>query len=158
MRTRMVLLALTLGLALPPAALAADGDEVDVSDLPAAVRKAADKALPKAEWSRAFKLAKSKHPIYQLQGKDARGRRVELESTADGRVIEYETRIAMDDVPPVVASALKARMPRFKPDVIEEITKNGKVVSYGFEGEDAEGKEVEVYLSADGKTVLNEES
>ena len=36
------------------------------------------------------------------------------------------------------------------------ITKNGQIVSYGFEGKAKDGKKAEIYIAADGSRVLTE--
>ena len=65
--------------------------------------------------------------------------------------------IPLSEVPSAVIEALKAKLPHFQPTQVEAIYQADKVqpISYGFEGKDAAGKKIEVYLSADGKTWLN---
>ena len=68
-----------------------------VAALPPAVRDALDRAaqvyaapLSGAQWATVYRLRKTDHPIYQLQGTNGRGNKVELEVTSAGRVIEVE--------------------------------------------------------------------
>jgi len=98
------------------------------------------------------------HPLYQVRGTNGRGHKIELEVTSAGRIIEVEEHgIPLDEVPSAVTEALEARMPSFKPTQVEAIyqVEKEQPVTYGFEGQDADGRKVEVYISADGKTFLN---
>jgi hypothetical protein len=135
----------------------------DVSELPPEVCEAIDRAaqmypqpLNGAKWSEAHTIG-SEHPVYQVRGTNARGNRVEMEITSAGRVIEVEEHgIPMSEVPTAVVEALKAKRPEFQPARAEAIYQGGNAqpVAYGFEAE-VNGKKVEVYVSADGKTFLN---
>jgi hypothetical protein len=146
-----------LGLLMVPARSDEERQKVDLGSLPAAVREAADKAVPGAKWEKAFKETEKGKVIYEIKGDDAKGRDVEVEITADGKVLEVETEIAMSEVPEVVINALKAKLPKFKPEEVESVAKEDKVVGYEFKGDDEKGKDIEVYVSADGKTVKVEE-
>jgi hypothetical protein len=143
----------------------ADPKPVAVVALPTEVRDALERAsqvyaepLKGAKWSEAVMLTGSNHPIYQVRGTNDRGHAIEAEVTRAGRVIEVEERgIPLDEVPVAVREALNSRVPQFQPKQVEAIYQAGNAspVCYGFEGTDATGKEVEVYISADGKSVLN---
>jgi hypothetical protein len=140
-------------------------DQTEIAALPAAVREALDRAatvytepLNGARWSKAYCLDGSNHPIYQVQGTNKDGRKIEIEITRAGRIIEVEEHgIPMKRVPSAVRDALRAKMPTFEPSVIEAIYQSDRnvPVSYGFEGHDENGEKIEVYLSADGKQFLN---
>ena len=65
--------------ALP--AFGGDDDAISISEVPENVRKAAEKELPHASWTKAFSMNKKGHAIYQLSGKDERGQAVEAEIT-----------------------------------------------------------------------------
>lgn len=139
--------------------------EADVAALPPEVRAALDRAarvyaqpLGGARWSKAYLLGGSSHPLYQVQGTNERGNKVELEVTGAGRVIEVEEHgIPLSEVPSAVLDALKSQRPQFEATQVEAIyqTEKAQPVCYGFEGQDAAGKTIEVYISADGKTFLN---
>jgi hypothetical protein len=142
-----------------------NSDQSVTAALPQEVRDALDRAarsypLPMggARWERVFQMFGTDHPIFQLQGSNNRGNRIEIEITRAGRIVEVEEHgIALIEVPAAVTEALTAKLPQFKPDKVEAIYQNGKTepACYGFEGRDNGGKRVEIYLSADGKTVLN---
>ena len=101
-------------------------------------------------------MNKNGHAIYQLMGKDERGHAIEAEITRAGRVIEIETTIPFSEVPRAVAQKLKLEMPSWEPKEAETITKNGRIVSDGFEGKAKDGKKAEIYIAADGSRVLAE--
>jgi len=142
-----------------------DQKPVAVATLPKEVRDALERTgqvytepLKGAMWSEASVLTGSEHPIYQVRGINDRGRAIEAEVTRAGRVIEVEERgIPLEEVPSVVRETLNSRIAQFKPKQIEAIYQAGNAnpVCYGFEGTGAGGKEVEIYISADGKSVLN---
>lgn len=137
----------------------------DISALPQEVRNGLDRAarvyaqpLNGARWSEVFVLKASEHPIYQVRGTNGRGHTIEIELTGAGRVIEVEEHgLALDEVPGVVRDALNGRIPAFKAKRVEAIyqAENPKPFCYGFEGTDSSGHEVELYITADGKTFLN---
>ena len=125
------------------------GDDIAMSKVPAEVKKAADKAVPGGKWESA-----SSETIYELEGKDAKGRAVVVEVTDEGEVEDVSTELAIKDVPEVVVSALKAKMPRFKIETVYESKQDGKVSGYSFEGKRPKDKEeIGVFVSPDGKTI-----
>ena len=140
-------------------------EEPSIAALPPEVRAALDRAalvygqpLGGARWSGVSRLEGTGHPLYQVRGTNGRGHKIELEVTSAGRIIEVEEHgIPLDEVPSAVTEALEARMPSFKPTQVEAIyqVEKEQPVTYGFEGQDADGRKVEVYISADGKTFLN---
>jgi len=139
--------------------------EPGLDTLPREVREALDWAarvyaqpLNGARWSEASRLGGTDHSLYQVRGRNGRGNKVEIEVTSAGRVIEVEEHgIPLSEVPGAVIEALKTRMPHLKPARVEAIyqARNARPVSYGFEGNGAAGRTIEVYISADGKTFLN---
>jgi hypothetical protein len=137
---------------------------INFADLPNEIFVALDRAaktyeqpLKGAKWSKAHRLDAA-HGLYQVRGTNGRGNTIEAEITGAGRIIEIEEHgIPIDEVPAVVVQTLKARLPDFKPDQIEAIyqMEQSQPVCFGFEGKDAAGRKVEIYISADGKKVLN---
>ena len=150
--------------ASPTAESSLRAQETDISTLPAAVCDALDRAmrvyeqpLKGVQWGKAHRLG-AEHSLFQVRGTNRRGNTVETEITAAGRTIEVEEHgIPIDEVPAVVIERLNTRMPRFQPKQIEAIyqIELPKPVAYGFEGEDAGGKKIEIYISTDGKNILN---
>jgi hypothetical protein len=162
----VVLLALVLaGLGQSGVGQRTRAEGLDKTALPKEISAALDRAarmysqpLNGARWSDVHTLSGTDHPLYQLQGTNGRGNKIEIEVTSAGRIIEVEEHgIPLDEVPGVVFQALRAKAPQFKLDRAEAIYQNGgaQPVCYGFEGTTADGKKREIYISADGKTFLN---
>src|SRR5207302_9788608 len=68
------------------AAGAADKEDgmIKLADVPANVKKGADKAVPKAKWKEAFKHEEKGKIIYELDGTIGKDNHVTVELTADG--------------------------------------------------------------------------
>lgn len=92
--------------------------------------------------------------FYELEGKDARGREVTIEVSAEGKITEVHTEISLKEVPKVVTAAVAVRMPKFKPRVVFEVRQDGEISSYALAGVRPRDKtEVVVVVSADGQQV-----
>lgn len=133
----------------------ATAEDIDLKKVPAVVRKAADKAVPKAKWESASKETEDKKEYwYELEGKDAKGRYVHVTVLSDGTVDEVSTEIEFKDAPKVVKDALKAKFPKFKTESSYEIRKDDKIERYDFEGARGNKKEdITISVSPDGKSV-----
>src|SRR5262249_44232300 len=104
------------------------------------------------KWAEATRETDEGVTTYYVVGKNARGREVEVSVTPEGQLIEVATEVTMAEVPKAVLSGLKTKLPKFKAEYAAEVRRDGKVVEYSFEG--TQGKEeIEVTVSADGKTV-----
>ncbi len=130
-------------------------EDIDLKKVPAVVRKAADKAVPKAKWESATKETEDKKEFwYELEGKDAKGRYVHVTVSTDGTVDEVSTEIEFKDAAKVVKDALKAKFPKFKVDTSYEIRKDEKIERFDFEGKRPKDKEeITISVSPDGKSV-----
>ena len=198
----------------------ADGERVELKDLPAAVRQAADKTVPEAKWTEATKDTEDGDTTYELSGADSKGREMNVTLKADGQVEVVETVLSVTDlpklvvdvlktlpqvkwtdatekvedgqtvyevsgtdlkdresnatvtidgqwtirteldlpeIPGVVSDALKAKIPAFRPESVMSVTENGRLVAYAFLGTGPDDEEMEVSVSADGKTVKVED-
>ncbi|MGX2039167.1 PepSY domain-containing protein [Methylocaldum sp. MU1018] len=131
---------------------------VSLDQLPPAVRTTADKAVPGVKWEKAETETERGQAIYELKGFDSSNRKVEVEVTPEGTLIEAETEVPLEEVPIVVREALKARQPNFKPEEIESVTKGVGPSGYEFEGRDEGNKKIEIFVSADGSQVTVQEA
>jgi hypothetical protein len=143
---------LLAGLTARPAFSSEDGP-IDMAKVPAAVKKAAEKAVPGGKLTKAATETEDGKTIYELSGTDAKGHEVDVSLTAEAVVIEVETVIPMSEVPKVVSDALKAKAKEITISKAETVTKEGKITAYEFAGKNAAGKSVEVSVTPDGKTV-----
>lgn len=134
--------------------LATTDDEIDLDKVPAKVKEAASKALPKAHWTGASKSVDDGKVTYQLDGEDAAKRYVGVELTADAKVNELQFEIAYAKVPQLVTAALKKKFPRFQVAKSYEARQDNKVIRYDFDGKRPRDKdEISVSVSADGKKI-----
>ena len=127
--------------------------KIDLAKVPAAVRRAADMAAPGVTWHHASQETKT---IYELTGKNAHGREVEVEVTPEGEVIEVETAIPLHEVPKAALDAFKAKYPHLKATGAESVWERGRIVAYDILTR-KDHKSVEYRVSPDGKTVKLEE-
>jgi hypothetical protein len=132
---------------------AATETPVALSRVPATVVDAARKAAPGVKLSKALKTVEDGKVYYDLIGIDARGREVDVELTARAQVLGVGTEIPMNEVPPAILTALRAKTKGMKFTDAETVTLGGRLISYRFEGETAGGDDVEVTVSPDGRSV-----
>jgi hypothetical protein len=88
-----------LGFLIVPARSDEEHQKVDLGSLPAAAKEAADKAVPGAKWEKASKETEKGKTVYEIKGDDAQGRDVEVEVTADGKVLQVETGVTRLPLP-----------------------------------------------------------
>jgi hypothetical protein len=91
---------------------------------------------------------------YEISGFYQTERKVILAANASGEITESEMEVAVSDVPKTVMSALKAKMPKFRAITVYEVTEDGSVTGYQFEGKRPKDKRsIDVFVSADGKEI-----
>ncbi len=123
---------------IPPAAVlslvfaahAATGEEkIAVDKLPKPVLDAAKAKFPEATIVGAEKESEDGKVVYEV-GLTDKGQKVEMELTADGKIIVIEKTIDAKDVPAKVDEALKARHPKARIKKVEALIKEDKVTAY----------------------------
>ena len=113
----------------------ADDDEtIDLSKVPAVVKKAAERAAPGVKWTRATRETENGQTIYELSGTDAEKIEIEVEVTAAGKVIEVETEVQLSEIPKAVIAAARAKYPTFTPTEGEKVVRDGKLYAHDLEG------------------------
>jgi hypothetical protein len=134
-------------------AITSRGDEqpVELKDLPAVVRQAADKAVGGAKWTEAIREAEEGGATYRLKGSDAKGGKVEVTLSAEGKVKAVETLSGPGDLaglPGEVRKAADAAAPGAKwAEVV--VRAEEQQTNYRLKGSDAKGRGVEVTLVAE---------
>jgi hypothetical protein len=136
-----------------PSTAGADEAPVPLSRVPAAVVQAARQAAPGVRLSKALKTVEEGTTYYDLIGQDDRGREVDVELTARGQVLGVGTEIPWNEVPRAVVAALRAKGRGIKFTDAEAVTLNGRLIAYRFEGETAQGDDVEATVTPDGRSV-----
>lgn len=142
-----VLIASALALATP--ALAQEETKVELSAVPAAAMEAAQKAAPGVTFETANIDNDEGTETYELTGKLASGKQVEVDVLADGTIEEVEEEIDAAAVPAEVQATLDKELAGFASTMIEKSTRPNGVVVYEFEGQH-DGKEIDAEINADG--------
>ncbi len=115
-------LAALLGLAMLAGTSQADEEKIPVEKLPAAVTKAVKKKFPKARIHAASKEVEDGATTYEVELK-VEGHSVDLALNAEGKILEIEKEIPIDELPKAAKKRLAARYPGAKIEKVEEITK-----------------------------------
>jgi hypothetical protein len=91
---------------------------------------------------------------FEVGGVYSKDKQVIIEVTAEGEIGEMEKEIPLADVPKLVTAALKAKMPRFQAATVFELSEEGAVAGYIFEGRRPRDKTaIDVFVSTDGKEI-----
>jgi len=136
----------------------ADEVKVELKDVPKAVLDAVKDKFPKGELKEATKETEAGKTTYEIGLKD-RGLKVDVAVTADGKIKEIETEVAVKDLPEAVSSAIAAKYTKAtikKAETIVEI--DGAKESKNFEVvvvTEAK-KSIEVKVSPEGKILKGE--
>jgi hypothetical protein len=128
-----------------------DDQPVEIKDLPAMVRQAADEAVAGAKWTEAIREAEEGGATYRVKGTDAKGGKVEVTLSAEGKVKAVETAAGLGDwtgLPGEVRKAADAAAPGAKWTVVV-VRAEEQQTSYRFKGTDAKGRGVEATLVAE---------
>ena len=127
----------------------------DATTCPAAVKTAIDKAFPKATISRC--KAEKEHGRDQFEVKAARadGKAIEVDVTPDGKILQVEEKIALDQVPAAVKKAFDARYPKAKLAGAEKQTPASGAPTYELAFATDAGRK-EATFTEDGKFVEEE--
>lgn len=125
---------------------------LSVTDLPSKLVEVL-KTLPQVKWTEATEKVENGKTTYEVSGSDLKDRESVAFFDADGQATIH-TDQESSEVPAVVSAALKAKLPAFQTERVRSVTVNGQLVAYLFvRSEDADGDDMEVRVSIDGKTV-----
>ena len=128
----------------------AQADDIKLSEVPAKVREAADKIAPKAAWTDNSESKRDNRPYFVLQGKDAKGRRVGIGITGDGKVREFGAWIGDDDLPPAVKKSVDKFAPKANLDEILRATE-GEITTFLIQGKNADGRRIHLTIDLEGQ-------
>ena len=158
LQTWMLAAVAMVGGTVAPALAGEKREKCEMSNVPANVKAAAERAAPGVAWKKACKETENGQTFYELCGKDAANRRTEAEVSADGMVKEVETEIGETAVPANIREVFRAKHPEFKATGAEQVTRNGQVYAFDFEGK-KNGKYIEyrVHTSDNSIKELTEE-
>jgi Putative beta-lactamase-inhibitor-like, PepSY-like len=140
-------LAALLGLSMLAVAAHADDEEISVEKLPAAVKKAVKKTFPEAKIRGASREVEGGKETYEVELK-VDGRSVDVALNAEGKILEIEKEVPVNELPKAVKKRLAEKYPGAKIEKAEEITRgDGGPVHYEVV------IKAEVVLTAKGKVV-----
>lgn len=92
---------------------------------------------------------------FGLDGTDGDTHEVSAEVTGDGMLLSLEREIARSEVPELIMTAIRGKMPMFHLTSAHEVYERDKLVGYVLEGKRGAKANVEtaVFVSADGKEI-----
>ncbi len=139
-----------------------DGEEkVDLSEVPAKVRKSAEKAAGRVGFTRAFK---DEDGSYRLVGEGSGGGRVEVRATEEGDLLTLRkaVKLAPNKVPAPVVKAFRAEMGKnallkgARPEKVEKVEerdakKDTEASAYEYEVANTEKARHRIRIDEDGK-------
>ncbi len=125
-----------------------DDQRLEVAEVPAAVRQAADKALPGAKWTEAVKETEDDGAVYRLEGTNPRGHEAQVEISAEGKVQSLEISLgheALAELPAGVRSQAEKAVPGATwSEAVIRTEEDEEETTYTLKGTDAKGAAVEV--------------
>lgn len=150
-----------LGLFGMASGASAQEKEIPVADVPKAVTEAAKAKFPHAKVVEAASETEDGKTVYEL-GMTQGDKKMDVTFEANGTLVVVEAVIPEADAPAAVKTAVKAKYPGAKVDLIETVTKGPDLKdvadSYEFHLTTADKKTVEVELDAKGKILKSEEA
>lgn len=133
---------------------AKDEDNVSMNDVPVEVRAAAQAAANGTKLDKVDLDLDDGTASYELSGKGADGKMIEVDVLHDGQIEEVEQEITMEAVPEAVKKLMTKHMPNFKADKVEKSTRQNFEVYYEFDGQNGDGMELDVEIRSDGKRII----
>jgi uncharacterized membrane protein YkoI len=154
-----ILAGAVLGACLSAGAVLGDEERIPLDKVPKAVREAVQARFPGAKLLGAEKEVENGKTQYEIAVKHE-GKKIEATLTHEGKLLEFETRIAVKDMPRAVRRAIESKYRGGKYKAVEAVTKvregNEKLEYYEVQIE-AGKKKVEVLVTADGRIKKEEE-
>lgn len=153
-RTRNGLVASIVLVVLAGVVGRADEEKVALNKVPKAAIEAVKAKFEGAKLVSASTEKADGKVVYEISLKH-KGHNVDVTVTADGKIVSCEKSIDAKELPKAVRQAVKAKYPKAKIKLAEEITE-GEKISYEVLLATADKTEVEVVLDPEGK-ILKEE-
>lgn len=137
---------------------------VPLTEVPKTAWKGVAQKVPTLEAISAYELRQGDNLLdagdadltYEIGGVDEKERQIILEVFADGEISEMERELTSTDVPQAVLAALRGKLPTFETSRVFELSEDGEVVGYLFEGKrpkEKKAQEIDVFVSANGADV-----
>lgn len=135
-------------------------EQVDFDKAPDAVKKAVLAAVPglKVDETEVYKVFSGKSLAdvsYEVEGADAKGRYVWLDSSPDGKIDEFYTEVPFKELPKAVRDAANKQFPKRQSATCYVVHVQGKLARYDVEVVRGGGGEVYVSYDPAGKDIKN---
>lgn len=147
----MLLCGSALALASLPA-LAQEEKPMAMDEAPAAALDAAKQHAGGMEFTNVQVDMDEGVETHEFSGKGQDGKMLEVDVTADGKVLEIEREIAMDEVPGEVSQKPDRYAPGFQPTFVEK-SERPDAVYYELEGQGQNG-ELDIEIREDGRRII----
>lgn len=131
-----------------------DEESITMKDVPAEVKAAAQAAANGTTLDKVDLDLDDGTATYDLSGKGADGKMIEVDVLHDGKIEEVEQEITIDSVPEAVKKMRSKHMPKFKAEKVEKSTRPNFEVYYEFDGQGEDGKELDIEIRSDGKRII----
>jgi hypothetical protein len=163
MLNRATLLTFSLAALIAPALAAADAAKTPkttkatktAATCPAPVSDAVQKAYPSSKVTACKQETEHGKVQYEVKLETKEAKKLELDITPEGSVIQTEESVAVAAVPKAVTSAFDAKYPKMKPTQAAKQTKADGTIAYELAWKDAKGRH-EATFKEDG-SFLEEE-
>ena len=129
-----------------------DSKDVALNDIPAEVRATAEAQVPGGKLTEAELETEDGQKVYSIEAVTADGEKIEIEVSADGKLIAVEKDVALNDIPAEVRTTAEAQVPGGKLTEAELETEDGQTI-YSIDAVTSDGKKLEIEMSADGKLI-----
>ena len=139
----------------------AEETEIAVADVPAPVMEAANARFKGGKFTAAAKEMGDDGLVYEVTIEHG-GEHIDATFTPDGEMRMMEKVIAVEDLPKALVKALEDNYPKATYTIVEQIftveNKQEKLDSYEVLLVTADGKKLEVMLTAEGKVLKEEDA
>ena len=124
--------------------------DIKLSEVPANVREAADKIAPKVDWTEVSKSKRANQSVYELRGKDAKGRLLGVALSSECKLIEFAAMIGEEDLPEAIKKSVDKFASKAKFDEIIRGTE-GEITTFLIQGKKSDGRRIHLAIDLDGK-------
>lgn len=125
------------------------------AELPPPVQKTADQQSKGATIQRFVQDTENGQLEYEME-MVVKGHTKDVTIAPDGRLLEVEEQVELNQLPPAVQDGLKYKAGKGTITKVESITKKGRIVAYEAQVR-SDGRHSEIQVGADGKSLAHEE-
>ncbi|MCB2112146.1 MAG: PepSY domain-containing protein [Parvularculaceae bacterium] len=131
------------------------GNEIAMEEIPSSVREAAIRTAPGLTFDRVEIELEGGVRVYEFQGVDPEGNRIEIDIMESGELDEIEMEVPVDRMPAAVRDGVFRRFPELEINRVETSVRSTGVFIYEIEGRFG-GEEIAVEVAENGEILLIE--